>query len=282
MTRRTFLPAAALLPLARSAWARTLSTVGVQLYTVRSVLPNQPLETLKAIHDIGYREVEAVFANLAKIAPLFAQAQLKPVSLHLDFALFGPGKEADLTTALADAKRYGFRYVVCPYVPPPERTGLEGMRKLAQRLNEAGGQAQSQGLRLCYHNHAFEFEPLEGTTPFAVLLSETKPDRLALELDVFWVSVAGHQPVELLQAHKGRVPLIHLKDKARAVPVQYKESVPKEAFQEVGHGSLDFPAILKAAETAGVEHYFVEQDQTPGDPLASLRDSYNYLHTLKY
>lgn len=281
MNRRTFLPLV-MSPFATSLWGRTLSTIGVQLYTVRGVLPKQPLETLKAIHDLGYREVEATYGDLDKIAPLITQAGLLPVSLHLDFALFGEGKEADLAKGLKSAKTYGFRYVVCPYVPPAQRSGLDGMRKLAQRLNEAGAQAQSNGLRLCYHNHAFEFEPLEGTTPFKVLLAETKPQNLALEMDVFWVSVAGQQPVDLLKAYKGRVPLVHLKDKASNVPVQYKEGLAKESFKEVGHGSLDFPAILKAATAAGVQHYFVEQDQTPGDPLASLRESYTFLHPLKY
>lgn len=281
MTRRTFLPTA-LLPLAPLARAKTLPAIGVQLYTVRSVMPAEPLVTLKAIRDIGYKEAEATFGGLDKIAPLIKQSGLKPVSLHLDFALFLPGKEKEMTAALADAKKYGFQYVVCPYVPPPQRGGLEAMRKLAMRLNSVGAEAKASGLKLCYHNHAFEFEPLEGTTPFDVLMKETKPENMALEMDVFWVSVAGHDPVELLNAQKGRVLLAHLKDKEKSVPVQYKESVDKGAFKEVGHGSLDFPAILKAASAAGVQHYFVEQDQTPGDPVASLKDSYSYLQHLQY
>lgn len=285
MNRRTFLSAAATSAAAAAylpMWARTLPTIGVQLYTVRSVMPAKPEETLKAIDDIGYREVEAIMADVNKMVPLIKAAQLNPVSLHLDFALFAEGKEKELDQALADAKRNGFQYVVCPYVPPPQRAGLEGMRKLSQRLNAAGSKAKAQGMQLCYHNHAFEFEPLEGTTPLAVLLQETKPAELALEMDVFWVSVAGHDPVDMLKQHKGRVPLLHLKDKDKGLATQYNEQVPKQTFREVGHGSLDFPAILKQASSSGVKHYFVEQDQTPGDPLASLRDSYNYLHTLNY
>ena len=99
-------------------------------------------------------------------------------------------------------------------------------------------------------------------------------------MDAFWVSVAGHDPVAMLQKLSGRVPLLHCKDKASGTEVMYKETVPRTAFKEVGSGSLDFRAILKAADAAGVEHYFVEQDHTPGDPIASLRKSYEYLQSI--
>jgi sugar phosphate isomerase/epimerase len=101
-------------------------------------------------------------------------------------------------------------------------------------------------------------------------------------MDVFWVSVAGQDPVEMLKQYKGRVPLIHLKDKATGTAVQYDEKVPAATFKEVGSGSLDFLAVLRAAEAAGVKHYFVEQDQTPGDPVDSLRKSYEFLRKVDF
>jgi sugar phosphate isomerase/epimerase len=88
--------------------------------------------------------------------------------------------------------------------------------------------------------------------------------------------------VALLTRYSGRIPLLHLKDKAPEIKVQYNEDVPPDAYREAGHGSLDFPAILRAASAARVEHYFVEQDRTPGDPLVSLRQSYEYLSSLKF
>jgi sugar phosphate isomerase/epimerase len=111
-------------------------------------------------------------------------------------------------------------------------------------------------------------------------MDNTDKKLVGLEMDVFWVSVGGHDPVELLHKLSGRVPLLHLKDKAQGTPVMYKESVPHAAFKEIGHGILDWPAILKAAASAGVDHYFVEQDQTPGDPVESLRQSFTYLKSL--
>jgi sugar phosphate isomerase/epimerase len=123
---------------------------------------------------------------------------------------------------------------------------------------------------------------MNGTTPFQILLSETEKNLVSLELDVFWVSVAGHDPVQVIKHHSGRIALVHLKDKPKDFPVQYNEHVPADAFKEIGRGSLDFPAVLRAATDEGVKHFFVEQDQTPGNPLDSLKMSYDYLHKLSF
>ena len=112
-------------------------------------------------------------------------------------------------------------------------------------LNHAGEKARAAGLELCYHNHAFEFQPMQGSRPIDVLLKETDKKLVALELDVFWVSIAGENPVEWLQAQRGRVSLVHLKDKDPAAPKQFNEKVEKSAFKEAGNGSLDFPARRK-------------------------------------
>jgi sugar phosphate isomerase/epimerase len=188
------------------------------------------------------------------------------------------GRESEIDTKFALFKQHGFQYVVYPYVATEKRGGADVYKRLAASLNKAGERAKAQGLRFCYHNHAFEFEQMGNTSPLQILMTETAKDHLALELDIFWVTVAGHNPVDLLKTYAGRVPLLHLKDKAKGVPAQtqYNEKVPPEAFKEVGNGSIDIPAVLRAADTAGVKHYFVEQDQTP-DPIASLRQSYEYL-----
>jgi sugar phosphate isomerase/epimerase len=96
-------------------------------------------------------------------------------------------------------------------------------------------------------------------------------------MDVFWVSVAGHDPVALLKQYSNRVALLHLKDKAKGTATQYTENVPKQTFKEVGNGTVDIAAILAAAKKTSVKNFFVEQDQTPGDPIESLRASYKYL-----
>lgn len=282
-TRRLFVAqSAAFVPMARSLFAYEslrASNLGVQLYTVRSVIGKDPGATLEAIQKIGYTEVEAIYASLHEIWPALKQTSLQPVSVHIDEALFMKGG-SDLDSALADVKQRGFQYAVVPYIPVEQRGGAEMFKKLAETLNKSGEKAQSHGLKLCYHNHAFEYKPLDGKTGLEMLMNETQKDLVSLELDIFWASVAGHDPVELLKTYSGRVLLLHLKDKSKSfTKTQYNEDVPHDAFKEAGSGSIDIPAVLKAADKAGVQHYFVEQDQTPGDPIESLRKSFSYLET---
>jgi len=279
ISRRNFVRSAAALPAANLLLGRDAlraANLGVQLYTVRNTIGADPAGVLKAIQDIGYSEVEATYGNLDKIWPALKETKLKPVSIHLDTALFFEGG-AKLDAAMADVKQRGFEYVVLPYIPPEQRGGLDMFKKLAETLNKSGEKAKAAGMTLCYHNHAFEFEPMQGTTGLALLMKETQKGLVSLELDVFWVSVAGHDPVALLKKYANRVALVHLKDKASGTPVQYNERVPKETFKEVGSGTVDIPAVLAAAKKAGAKNYFVEQDQTPGDPISSLRESYRYL-----
>jgi len=250
--------------------------LGVQLYTVRDTIMQEPSKDLKAIADIGFQEVEVVYAMLDTIWPAIQETKLKAVSAHVDSAIFMQGG-SKLDDAFGVLKEKGFSFAVMPYVPPSERGGLDVFKKLADMLNKSGEKAKAAGLTLCYHNHAFEFEPMGGTTGLELMLKETQKSLVSLELDIFWVSVAGHKPVEVMKKHADRIRLLHLKDKAADVPVQYNENVPKTAFKEVGHGTIDIPAVLAEAKKIGVKNYFVEQDQTPGDPLASLKQSFDYL-----
>jgi sugar phosphate isomerase/epimerase len=278
VTRRQVLAAAAA---GTTLWARKLKTIGVQLYTLRTVLPKQPLETLRALEQIGFREVEAVGASLEQIWDSLKQTSMKPVSLHLDTALFTRNVDK-LPAALEDAKKRGFSYAVCPYIAPQDRGGVEVIRKLGDTLNKAGELCRKSGLMLAYHNHAFEFEPAGQGTLLDVLMQTADPKLVSLELDIMWSQVAGVDPVSVLQKYGKRVTLMHLKNVSDEVKKQYHEKVPREAFREVGKGVINIEAVLKAAQKAGVKHFFVEQDQTPGDPLASLRESYQYLEKLDY
>lgn len=278
-SRRAFLiRTAALLPVSRIALGMDkleASNLGVELYTVRNVITKKPSATLNAIQEIGYTEVEATYDNLDQIWPALKQTKLKTPAVHIETAIFTEGGSR-LDTTLNDVKQRGFEYVVIPSAPT-DKGGLDGIKRLAEMMNKSGEQAKAKGLTLCYHNHAHDWQPVDGTPALERLLNETQKDLVFLEMDIFWVSVAGHDPVAMLKQYSDRVRLIHLKDKARGVPVQYGEKVPPTAFKEVGSGSIDVPAVLSAAANTSVKHYFVEQDHTPGDPIDSLRTSYQYL-----
>ena len=275
--RRSFLTiaAASALPLS----AKALDSVGVQLYTVRRILPKKPLETLKAIEQIGYREVEATADNIDSIWPSLRQTSLKPVSEHLDTELF-LRQQAKLPAAIEDARKRGFEYVVCPWIEPRDRGGVDMIRKLGDTLNKAGELCRKAGLTLCYHNHAFEYQPTPEGRLLDVLMKSTDPKLVSLELDVMWAHVGGVDPVSVLKQYGARIPLVHLKNVAGDVKPRFNENIPRSAFKELGNGAVDIRSVLRAAVQAGVKHYFVEQDETPGDPLESLRASFQYLQSL--
>ena len=273
-------------PETKATFSRPL---GAQLYTLRSILPDNPAQTLKDLAALGYQEAEVLQAGYDQLQPMVADAGLKAVSIHLVSSIitgtWGDGAKPALLTVEAAAEfaaEAGLSYLVMPYLGQSDRgTTLDHYKALGEKLNAAGEAAKAAGLGFAYHNHAFEFEPMEGSTPLDAILSASDPELVGLELDVFWVSIAGLDPVEMIQQYSGRIPLMHLKDKAADAPTQFAEGVPKEAFKEVGSGVIDFPAVLAAGEEAGVKHFFVEQDQTSGDPLDSLKKSIEYLRAVE-
>lgn len=305
MTRRDVLRMAAastltLMSTRREASAAAPRNLGAQLYTVRDPIAKDPAGVLAAIAGIGYTEVEAIRASLDRVAPAARAAGLEIPSIHVDAPIitgnWDPWREAakrfpmplppdgyDLASCIRDAKAAGVRYLVLPYLLPTARQGSAAFyTDLGKTLNRAGEQIRKEGLELCYHNHGFEFEPLEdGRRPLDVLMAASDPALVKLELDVFWIAMTGADPVALIEQYSGRVPLLHLKDKSPGAARATQEmAVPPTSFAEVGSGTLDIPAILKAARAAGVAHYFVEQDHTPGNPIDSLKTSYTYLRSL--
>jgi sugar phosphate isomerase/epimerase len=271
--RRSFLSLVASAAVLR---ARALKTVGVQLYTVRRVLPKEPLETLRAIEQIGYQEVECTADNLGAMWDSLKKTSLRAVSVHVNEELF-IRQQDKLPAAVQDAASHGFQYVVCPYVKPGDRGGPDVMRKLGDNLNKAGELCRQSSISLCYHSHAFEYQPAGDHRLLDVLMDSTDPKLVSLELDVMWAHVAGVDPVSVIKQYGSRIPLLHLKNVAAGVEPRFNENIPRTAFHDLSNGAVDFPAVLAAASHAGVKHYFVEQDETPGNPLDSLRASFQYL-----
>jgi sugar phosphate isomerase/epimerase len=289
LTRRGWLGAAALLsaPRAFAAGPAFRGPIGVQLYTVRDVLKTAPEETIHAIAELGYQQVEVTLnSDFASLLSILKKNKLDVVSCHFDTPLITGDWSArqqapagSLNAAVEQAHAAGIRYMVLPYLRPGERGGPDRYRRLADQMNQAAPLCQKAGMTLAYHNHAFEFQAVEGQRPFDILMERLDP-KVKLELDVFWVSTAGQDPVALLKQYPGRVALVHLKDRAKGAPVAFAEdSVAHDTYKEVGSGSLDFAAILQAAKAAGVAHYFVEQDFCPGNPIDSLRKSYQFLRS---
>src|SRR5699024_53353 len=126
------------------------------------------------------------------------------------------------------------------------------------------------GIQFCYHNHAFEFEELEGQVPYDILLKETDEDLVKMEMDIYWVTRANYDPITLIKENPGRFPLWHVKD------MDHSE---EKSFTEVGNGVIEWPEVFAHAKESGLKHFFVEQDSTPGDPFASIEQSLDYLNS---
>ena len=289
LTRRECLGAAALLGATRSAFAGPAfrGPLGVQLYTVRDALKTAPAETIQAIASLGYRQVEATLnSDFASLLPLLKKNHSGCGELPLRHAAHHRRLERAQRCARFHLERRGRASARRGNPVHGAALSADGRARRPRFLQAPGGSVeqrgaacQKSGMTLAYHNHAFEFQPVEGVRPFDILMERTDPKLVKLELDVFWVSMAGQDPVAMLKQYPGRVALLHLKDKAAGAPVQFSEDVAHETYKEVGSGSLDFPAILKAAKDAGVQHYFVEQDFCPGNPIDSLRKSYQFLRS---
>ncbi len=278
-----------------SGFAKGSIAPGVQLYTVRSEVLKEPLATLEAIAQIGYREVEMLRSQVNTLAPLLKRVNLLPISLHFETPLLTGNwtawQHADMPPieprvtfedCVLLARDHGFRYIVFNYLSPEERLGLDFYRSLAEKLNAAARKADAAGLRFCYHNHDFEFQPKPGGRPIDVLLKHLDQKLIGLEVDVFWVSMAGVNAAEFLRDHANWIELVHLKDRAKGTSIHYDiATVPNETYRELGSGDLPLRDILAAVSHTNAKHIFVEQDFSK-DPIASLRQSYAFLKKSGY
>ena len=309
LTRRKFLhltPAAALgFPLLSGKVALSflsgkneyVDNLGVQLYTVRNQLVQNPMKVLETIRDLGYRQVELFDVHLLRrMKPALDNLGLAANSSHFTGAMLtgnwdllavsGVYKPNNYTldNVVEDAAKYGLQYLVMPYLFASERDSLEKCQQFAEQMNRLGEQCRQAKVQLCYHNHASEFKALydDGTVPFEIFMQEFDTGLVKLELDVFWLQVAGMDPAQKITEYAGKVKLLHLKDRAEGIPKVFlgEEQFPDAAFQPLGKGILDFKSILAAAEKAGVHHCFVEQDAA-ADPLASIGESMRYLKSLE-
>ena len=237
--------------------------LGLQLYTVRTLMQRDVDATLKAVAAIGYREVET--AGYFDRSPEDWRALLDSHGLVAPSAHVAlPEHDVAWRATVQAARTVGAGWVVIPWVDPAAHRTRDAWRRLADRLSALGRLAAADGLRIAYHNHDFEFAPLPGgPTGFDVLAESIDASVVDLELDLFWMQRAARDPWQILRTHRN-VRMFHCKDIGPG---------PGYAMVDVGDGTLDWPRIAKAARTHGVRHLFVEHDN-PADPLASVRRSH--------
>jgi sugar phosphate isomerase/epimerase len=263
-----------------SLWANPYDRpIGLQLYTLREQLPKDVPGTLKKVAEIGYKEVE-IYDLYGKTAKEFAQLLkdngLTPPSGHYETKHL----KENWQKSIDDAKELGLKYMVHAILDHRERTTFDEYKQLVDLFSKAAEQTHKAGIQFCYHNHNFEFRKFGDTTAYDFLLKQLDPKLVQYEMDCFWVTHAGHDPVAYFQKYPGRFPLLHIKDLEDKPASTLRLDDRMGLFAEVGHGTIDYRRIFKAAPQGGMKHFFVEQDFCERPPLESIKMSYDYLHRL--
>ena len=242
--------------------------IALQLYTVRRLAAVDLAGTLRAVAAAGYRAVE--LAGLPNIAPADLARLLHEAGLQVVAAHEGIDRLRDDADAVADRMaEIGCPRVIVPGMPEGDRLTADDVRRFGAALGGFARRFAERGIRLGYHNHAFEFAPFDGTTIWEILLDELPPE-IEIELDVYWAAVGGRDPVVEIVSTAGRVRLLHMKDRAPG---------PEPHDLPAGEGILPFPAIVQEARSAGVEWYIAEQDE-PREPLDDIARAFRYLESL--
>jgi sugar phosphate isomerase/epimerase len=274
MDRRSFLgtvTGAGLLA-SRLTWAadvHKIDKIGVQLYTVRDAMKEDFDGTLAKVADAGYREVE--FAGYFGHSPKDVKASLDRVGLASPSAHFDNSFLGDKWSGvLESAKIIGQQYVVCSFIDEKTRAEPGVWPRMVDMFHRAGEQAHKAGLQFAYHNHSFEFPPVDGKVPYDILLS-TDPSLVKMEMDLYWIANAGADPLAYFNRYPGRFPMVHVKGRAKS----------GEITEVKADNAIDWKAIFAQSEKAGIQHYFVEQDKSNA-PFDSIRTSFTYLHQLQF
>lgn len=273
-TRRNFLKSTSILAVGSmilpnlSCLGSTNFPYGLILYTVRGEMAEDPMSTLRSVSEIGYQALEgASYSNRQMYG-------MKPSEFKHSVESFGMTllsnhvnvTEQNVYEVAEDAAEAGLKFVVQPSM---EHNSLDDFKRGAERYNKFGKIFNDQGIRFGYHNHAFEFLMMDGVVPYDLLLEQTDPNLVCMQLDLYWIIKGGADPLEYFNKYPGRFELWHVKDMS-ANTQQYET--------ELGNGVIDFEEIFSQSEKAGLKNYFVEQDNCRDySPLESIGISLEYL-----
>tara|TARA_R110002073_G_scaffold93567_2_gene218440 strand:- start:418 stop:1266 length:849 start_codon:yes stop_codon:yes gene_type:complete len=242
--------------------AMGIENVGIQLYTIRNMMEADMEGSLAQVAQIGYKEVE--FFNYygrsaMDVKSMLDQNGLYSPSIHVDLRQL----EGDnLFKEIEYASTLGQKYITLAWLGEENRTSMDQYKSHAEIFQRAGEECNKAGLRFAYHNHEFEFVDFDGVRPYDMLLEQLSQDVMLMEMDFFWMAVAGEDPHKYFAMYPGRFPMCHIKDRASNGDMVY-----------VGDGVLDFNAILDKGSEAGLKHFFVEHD-TPTDEVQMMKTSF--------
>jgi sugar phosphate isomerase/epimerase len=233
--------------------AGRIRTFGIQLYTLRDVLPKDPKNVLRQLASFGYRQIESYEGkegmfwgmSAADFKRYMDDLGMKIVSSHCDI-------NKDFERKAADAASIGMKHLICAWVGPQKTT--DDFKKIADTFNQRGEICRKNGIRFAYHNHEYSFNTLEGQLPQDIMMNNTDPALVDFEMDIYWVVTAKQDPEAWLKKYKKRFRYCHVKDRI-------SNSTERNASCILGQGSIDFAGILKTAKKNGMEYFIVEQER---------------------
>jgi sugar phosphate isomerase/epimerase len=247
--------------------------IGLQLYSVRNEMSKDPISCLNKIAEIGYTHLEAAGYNdgqfygmsPAEFKQLVEDLGMRLIASHVTF------NNDDIAKVLEAHREAGITYLVWPWLSQEQRSSLDSYREVAEQCNVIGKMCKDNKMKFGYHNHDFEFHEVDGVVPYDILLKETDPELVCMELDLYWIIYAGKDPMEYFDKYPGRFELWHVKDMS---------GDGSREMTEVGSGIIDYEALLGMASVSGMKEFFVEQDTINGDVFQSIQKSYNYINSI--
>jgi sugar phosphate isomerase/epimerase len=250
--------------------------IGLQIYTLRDTIFKDPKGVLKQVADFGYKKLETFAYRDGSIYGMpFADfgKYIKDLGMQATSGHYGLDqiKSDTWEKAVIDAKSIGQEYMVMPYLQEPDRKTIDDYKKVCEALNKAGEVCKKNGVKFGYHNHAFEFDTVDGQIPYDVMLAELDKEYVNMEMDIFWVVNAGRDPFAYFDKHPGRFEQWHVKD---------MDKNDKQRNANIGSGTIDWKKIFAASKKSGMKHFYVEQETYPGAPIDSVGESIKYLKTI--
>ncbi len=249
---------------------------GLQLYSLRDVIKSDPKGVMKKVAEFGYQEVETFDYDNGKLFGLtlkeFAD-YTKSLGISITSGHYKLGKTKteikgtllnEWERAVADAKEIGQKYMVLAFLEPDEHKSLDDYKMVCEAVNKGAEMCKKYDIRMSYHNHEFEFEEFEGQVAYDFMLKELDPKLVSIELDLYWITRANHDPLDYFAKYPGRFEQWHVKD-------MDKTDMKKQV--DVGTGRIDFKSIFAKASQAGMKHFYIEQEQYPSSSLESVKNS---------
>jgi sugar phosphate isomerase/epimerase len=255
----------------------SLKKFGIQLYTLRDVIGDNPKETLRQLSSFGFNQIEGyeggqgIYWNMPHkdFKKYINDLGMEMVSSHCDIY-------KDFDRKAGEAAEAGLSYLICPWIGPQK--SVSEWKKVTDKFNECGSICMKNGIRFAYHNHAYSFVPFSGMIPQQYMMDNTDPSTVDHQMDIYWVVTAGADPIEYFEKYPGRFRLCHVKDRKKNVADDVRE-----ASCNLGSGKIDFPKILKGAADNGMKYFIMEQElYDESTPMEAARIGATYMKNIEF